>query len=169
MTAAPDQPHLGLWVATSRIQQPDPSRALVNLRKKVRSNLDSSGPNSSPSRSSSSTSGDTLPGSSLNFNKWQKPTKFACRCSPEKKNDSKSSQVKLAELGKLFLVLFESELSQEEMEMGHEGSPSPRDLYMPDASGLSLKQAKSHPRMTQMQEIMVITVHGPGAVLNEPK
>lgn len=48
---------------------------------------------------------DTFPGFSLDFNGWQKPTKFAHRCSLEKKAEFESGDGKATELGKLFVVL----------------------------------------------------------------
>lgn len=72
-----------------------------------------------------------------------------------------SSQVKLAESRKIFLLFSEWGPSQEEMEMDHDGSPSPRDHYMLDVGGLFLKPARSPPRPAKMSETLVVVAHGP--------
>lgn len=129
----------------SQIQQPHPTRALDNPRKKARSNLDSFGPSSSLSPSSSSTLGNSSLGSPLDFDGWQKPSKFAYWCSPQEE-ESGLVRVKSAEFGKHFPLLFESG-SSEAMELGCDLGPSPNDFYMANISELKLKWARSPPKL----------------------
>lgn len=50
-------------------------------------------------------------------------------------------------------MLFESKLSHDEMDLGHDQSPSPspRDVYFPDIVGLSLKWTRSHSKPAHLQ------------------
>lgn len=64
-----------------------------------------------------------------------------------KKVKAKSGSGKAIESEKLFMVLAESGMSQDVMEVGYEGSPSTTNHYMVDADGLHLKLAKSPPRL----------------------
>lgn len=133
---------LGLWVVTSQIRQPRVPRALAKGRKE--SEKEEVCPNSSSPHLELSGLQPTLPGSPPNSKGWQKPSKVARqRLSGVWSGKSKegafmpSGNSAFGALGPLGDV----------MDLGRSEEATPRDAVMSDPGVISLKKARSPPKL----------------------